>query len=160
MLNINPMAVTDLTAQSAVLRSWKRGRIVVRDGRLIRIERRSVSWPTTILRVWWHTRFRPGNPDECVLDYRTTRTGGFAVLEFIWSGPATRFATLRHACQTLDEIARIRQCVAIFAHVSTTAISDRFLMRWGWSRHAESMNGRHWVKRFYGHDTLTPHGGR
>ncbi len=30
----------------------------------------------------------------------------------------------------LDEIARIREAVAIVAHISTTSISDRLLRRW------------------------------
>jgi hypothetical protein len=48
----------------------------------------------------------------------------------------------------LDEVARVREAVAIFAHVSTEAISDRLLERWGWEPHTK-MRGRHWVKRFY-----------
>lgn len=72
------------------------------------------------------------------------------VLDYIRSGPKTRLATLRGACQILDEVARLRQSVAILAHVSTDAISDRLLMRWGWEPHATNLAGRHWIKRFYG----------
>ncbi len=71
------------------------------------------------------------------------------VLDFVRSGPGTQLATFRGACQILDEIARLRESVAIVAHVSTEAISDRLLTRWGWEQHATGMRGRHWIKRFY-----------
>jgi hypothetical protein len=71
------------------------------------------------------------------------------VVDYIQSGPLTQLATLRGACQLLDEVARLRQSVAILAHVSTEAISDRLLQRWGWEPHAGQLQGRHWIKRFY-----------
>ncbi|MGV3486536.1 MAG: hypothetical protein ACO1RT_19115, partial [Planctomycetaceae bacterium] len=65
------------------------------------------------------------------------------------SGPGTQLGTFRGACQVLDEVARLREAVAILAHVSTDAISDRLLLRWGWEPHASNLDGRHWIKRFY-----------
>lgn len=143
------MLVTDLRASEDLIRRWRCGQIIMRDGRLVGIRRRYWPFPASILRVWLHTRFRKGTADECRLDYRSSRLGGFMVLDYIHSGPSTQLATFRGACQLLDEVARLRQSVAILAHVSTEAISDRLLRRWGWEPHASQMQGRHWIKRFY-----------
>ena len=143
------MDVTDPRGQADSLRTWNSGKIIMCDGRLVAIRRRRWAAPASIARVWFQTRLKAGNHDECVLDYRSSRIGGFMVLDYIRSGPGTRFATIRGACQILDEIAKQRQAVAIFAHVSTDAISDRLLRRWGWEPHANNMTGRHWIKRFY-----------
>ena len=144
------MDVTDPHLQADLLRSWKNGRIVMRDGKLVAIRKRHWAATASIARVWFQTRFKPGNSDQCVLDYRSSRLGGLMVLDYIRSGPKTRLATVRGACQILDEVARLRQSVAILAHVSTGAISDRLLTRWGWEPHATNLAGRHWIKRFYG----------
>lgn len=145
------MHVTDIRdpLQRAAIRGWRRGRVTMREGKLVSIAPRWWSLPTSIARVWWQERFRPGEVDQCQLDYRSSRLGGFIVLDFVQSGPATQLDTFRGACQILDEIACIRQAVAIVAHVSTTAISDRLLRRWGWQPHAHGLAGRHWIKRFY-----------
>ena len=121
----------------------------MREGRLVGIRRRYWPFPASIFRVWLHTHSRKGTADECRLDYRSSRVGGFMVIDYIHSGPLTQLATLRGACQLLDEVARLRQSVAILAHVSTEAISDRLLQRWGWEPHAGQLQGRHWIKRFY-----------
>ena len=144
------MDVTDPRLQADLLRSWKNGRIIMHGGRLVAIRRRRWVFPVSIARVWFQTRFKPGNSDECLLDYQSSRLGGFMVLDYVRSGPKTQLATFRGACQILDEVARLRQSVAILAHVSTAAISDRLLIRWGWVAHASNLSGRHWIKRFYG----------
>jgi hypothetical protein len=144
-----PMEVTDVRTHANTLKQWNRGRITMRNGKLVSVRRRQFYMPASIARVWFQARFKPGNRDQCTLDYRCNRIGGFMVVEFIQSGPSTQLATLRGACQILDEIARLRQSVAILAHVSTSAISDRLLKRWGWEPHAGTLSGRHWIKRFY-----------
>lgn len=104
----------------------------------------------TIWRVWRDSRRRTGSDDTCVLYYRATRsTPGYLTLDYVRSGPRTTFRSFRRALLVLDEIAQLRQSVAIFAHVSTSAISDRLLCRWGWEQHAARLGGRHWIKRFY-----------
>ncbi len=151
------MLVTDIRDpdQRAAIRRWRRGRITMRGGRLVSLAPRRWTLPTSIARVWWQQRFRPGDVDQCLLDYRSSRLGGFIVLDFVQSGPATQLDTFCGACQLLDEVARIREAVAIVAHVSTTAISDRLLRRWGWQPHAHGLGGRHWIKRFYdGYQTI------
>jgi hypothetical protein len=143
------MEVTDIRRQADILSTWRNGRIVMKDGCLVAIRRRFWPTPASIARVWLQTRFNRGTRDECTLEYRSARPGGFIVLDYIHSGPQTQLATFRGACQILDEIARLRGAVAILAHVSTDAISDRLLRRWGWEPHANHMAGRHWIKRFY-----------
>ena len=143
------MEVTDIRRQADVLRSWRNARIIMQNGQLVAIRKRFWPLPASIARVWFQTRFRAGNRDECILEYRSPRMGGFIILDYIQSGPSTQLATFRGACQLLDEIARLRGAVAILAHVSTDAITDRLLKRWGWEPHASHMRGRHWIKRFY-----------
>ncbi|MGV3486192.1 MAG: hypothetical protein ACO1RT_17370, partial [Planctomycetaceae bacterium] len=77
------MEVTDLRGQAETLRGWKSGQIIMRDGRLVKIRRRRWPAPASIARVWLQTRFRPGTRDECRLDYRSSRIGGFMVLEYV-----------------------------------------------------------------------------
>ncbi len=144
------MEVTDPIRQADILKNWRSGRIVMRNGRLVAIRRRGfLAAPASMIQVWCQTRFRSGEQDVCWLDYRSSRIGGLMVLDYVRSGPSTRLATFRGACQILDEVARLRQSVAIVAHVSTEAITDRLLVRWGWQRHAGNLKGRHWIKRFY-----------
>jgi len=143
------MIVTDLRTETETLRTWKRGRITMCDGALVSIRRRRLTISASIARVWIQARWKPGNRDQCILDYRASRLDGFMVLEFIQSGPSTQLATFRGACQILDEVAKLRRAVAILAHVSTDAITDRLLRRWGWEPHAGNLSGRHWIKRFY-----------
>ncbi len=121
----------------------------MRSGRLLEIRCRILPRRVSVARVWWDSRHRSRDDDQCTLDYHGPLLGGYLSLDYIASGRGTRLATMLGACQLLDEIARIREAVAIFAHVSTTAISDRLLIRYGWQRHLPSLPGRHWVKRFY-----------
>lgn len=133
----------------------RRGRIVVQNGLLSRVERLWFPRRSTISRVWFDTHFRRGGaPDMCSLIYRGTRaTPGYLAVEYARSGPRTGFASIRGVLAVLDQIARRRQCVAIVAHVSTWAISDRVLERFGWelqaTRAGGGLSGRHWIKRFY-----------
>lgn len=126
------------------------GRIVVERGLLRRVDRLRLPRRFSISRVWIDSHFRTGNEDTCTLYYRGTwATPGYLTLDYVRSGPRTTFRSFRRALVALDEVARIRQSVAIFAHVSTSAISDRLLCRWGWEEHAARLGGRHWIKRFY-----------
>ncbi len=141
--------VTDPLAQADSLVHWRCGRIVMQSGKLVAIERRRMAITPSVLQVWFRSHYRGGQADRCVLDYHAASGGRFLILDYVRSGPATRLATFRGACRLLDEIARIRQAMVIVAHVSTTAISDRLLLRWGWQQHARHLSGRHWIKRFY-----------
>lgn len=128
----------------------RRGVIVVSGGELKSIRKRY--WPQvgSSARIWWDAKFRSVQTDTCWLYYSSTRAiPGFVTLDYVRSGQHTTLRTFRGAVLVLDEIARRRQAVALFAHVGTTAISDRLLRRWGWEPHAQHLSGRHWVKRFY-----------
>lgn len=126
------------------------GRIIIQRGALRQIDRLRLPRRFTISRVWIDSYFRTGSEDTCTLYYSGTRaTPGYLTLDYVRSGTRTTFQTFRQALIVLDRIARLRQSVAIFAHVGTSAISDRLLCRWGWQQHAARLGGRQWIKRFY-----------
>lgn len=142
--------VTDLAAGRETLRRFRSGRIEMRGGKLVGV--RPLWFPSraSVAQVWLQSRWRRGGSDRCVLDYhQPLGSPGFLVLDYVRSGPGTRLATFRGALEVLDEIARLRGSLAIVAHVSTRAISDRLLQRWGWQQHLHHRQGRHWIKRFY-----------
>jgi hypothetical protein len=127
------------------------GRIVVIDNRLVSLDRRWLPGAASSLRIWWDSRYHVGGIENCcTLWYTGTRKQpGFLTLDYIRSTPRTSLRTLRCTLRLLDFVAQRRQAIAIVAHVGTTAISDRLLLRWGWTPHAASLRGRHWIKRFY-----------
>lgn len=135
----------------------RHGRILVREGRFVRIACRRWASSVSVARVWWDSRLRPGPTDECWLDYRgTRRQPGFLTLDYVRSGRRSGLASFRMALRVLDKVAELRRAQAIFAHVSTSAISDRLLVRWGWEPLGGESRGRQWVKRFY--DGYPDHG--
>ena len=100
--------------------------------------------------VWWQSRYGRPTDDLCWMDYHQPwGSPGFLTLDYVRSGTQAGYKTFIGACHVLDEIARIRGAVAIVAHVSNGAISDRLLQRLGWQRHLEHWSGRHWIRRFY-----------
>lgn len=143
-------AITDPTKDADKLRKWRNGRIVMRDGQLVEIQKRLTCGSVSMAQVWWQAKY--GRPDEsiCWLDYHQPRgMPTFLTLDYIRSGSRAGYKTFLGACNMLDEIAKIRGATAIVAHVSTGTISDRLLSRLGWERHLEHWKGRHWIKRFY-----------
>jgi hypothetical protein len=141
--------VTDLTRQAAVLKRWPAGRIVMQNGRLVEIRCGLIPRRVSVARVWWDNWRRPVVGDQCTLNYHGPIFGGYLTIDYLASGRGTSLPTILGACRVLDEIAGIRGAVAIFAHISTTAVSDRLLLRYGWESHLHGTPGRHWVKRFY-----------
>ncbi|HBJ35186.1 MAG TPA: hypothetical protein DDZ51_10615 [Planctomycetaceae bacterium] len=141
--------VTDLRIQSGVLKTWPSGKIRMSGGKLLDIRCGIVARRSSVARVWLESRFRSQPPDRCVLHYHSPFLSRYLSLDLVLAGPQTHLSTIRGACAMLDEIARLRGAVAIFAHVSTTRISDRLLQRLGWQRHLQGESGRHWIKRFY-----------
>lgn len=128
----------------------RRGKVIVLRGQLQAIQPRKISLAGSAAQIWFDSHFRTLKQDCCCLDYSATRSApGYMTLDYVRSGPKTTLKTFRGALLVLDEVARLRSALAIFAHVGTTAISDRLLLRWGWRPHAEKLSGRHWVKRFY-----------
>jgi hypothetical protein len=139
----------DPIGDAAVLARWPAGRIEMRAGSLVDIRCGIFPRRASVARVWMESRFRPRHPDRCVLHYHCPWFAKYLVLDYVVSGRQTRFETFRGACQVLDHIAKIRGSVAIFAHLTTSDISDRLMTRWGWQRHLPDLPGRHWLKRFY-----------
>jgi hypothetical protein len=141
--------VTDLHGQAATVKRWPSGKIRMASGKLIDIRCGIVARRTSVARVWLENRFRSLGPNCCVLHYHSPLLSRYLSLDFVLAGPGTELATIRGACAMLDEVARLRGAVAIFAHLSTTQISDRLLRRLGWQQHRFGASGRHWIKRFY-----------
>lgn len=124
------------------------GRIVMREGRLERIEQHWLRSPVSVAQVWWQAKFAALEGDVCCLDYHVPRgMSAFVTLDYVRSGDATRYATAIGAFQVLDEIARLRKSYAIVAHVSNSRITDRHLKRAGWERHLLDWPGRHFIRR-------------
>lgn len=140
----------DFAADEPALRRLRSGRVEMRGGQFVCVRPLWFPARASIAQVWFQSHWRRGEPDQCLLDYhQPLGSPGFLVLDYVHSGPETRLATFRGALEVLDEIARLRGTLAIVAHVSTHAISDRLLTRWGWQQHMHHRTGRHWIKRFY-----------
>lgn len=146
---ILPRNVTDPDGQATIVARWPAGKIVLANGKLIEIRCGIVSPRPSVARVWWANRLRRLPADHCVLHYRNPWRSRYLVLDYLATGQRTQLSTVLGAGVVLDEIARIRGAVAIFAHLSTDAISDRLLHRLGWQPHCPRAAGRHWIKRFY-----------
>ncbi|MEM9366842.1 MAG: hypothetical protein AAGD07_12685 [Planctomycetota bacterium] len=127
------------------------GRIVMEQGKLVRLESHAFRSPASIAQIWWESKRGALRGDICLLDFHAPRgLNGFLTLDYIRSGDGTRYQTFVGACHVLDEIAKARNSDAIVAHVTNVRISDRFLGRLGWQRHLPHWRGRHWIRRFYG----------
>ncbi|MFG0254927.1 MAG: hypothetical protein ACF787_07490 [Rhodopirellula sp. JB053] len=139
-----------LHSQAESISAITRGRIVMRAGKLAAIEQHWVRSPVSVAQVWWESNHGRLRGDECLLDYHVPRgLSAFITLDYIRSGSETSYKTFVGACHVLNEIARLRHCSAIVAHVTNVRISDRLLERLGWQRHLEHWRGRHYIRRFY-----------
>ncbi len=143
-------SVSDPRANEAKIRQWKCGRIVMRAGKLIEIQQRLLCGNVSVAEVWLQAKYGRRDDDCCWLDYhQPLGMPSFLTLDYIRAGTLASYKTLIGACQTLDEIARIRSTAAVVAHVTNRNISDRLLLRHGWERHMEHWKGRHWIRRYY-----------
>lgn len=143
-------SVSNPTLNENEIRSWRCGRILMKAGKLVEIQRRLACGNVSVAEVWWQAKFGRRDDDYCWLDYhQPLGMPGFLTLDYIRSGTLASYRTFIGACHVLDEIARIRSASAIVAHVTNRNISDRLLQRHGWDRHLEHWKGRHWIRRFY-----------
>jgi len=143
-------SVSDPRANEPKIRRWRCGRIVMRGGKLIEIQQRLLCGNVSVAEVWLQAKYGRRDDDCCWLDYhQPLGMPSFLTLDYIRAGTLVSYKTLIGACQTLDEIARIRSTAAIVAHVTNQNISDRLLLRNGWERHMERWKGRHWIRRYY-----------
>lgn len=142
--------VTDPRQQPDLIRRWRCGRIVLRAGKLVRVEKRWLTGSVSMAQVWWQSRYGRPDDDLCWLDYHQPRgMPAFLTLDYVRSGRRAGYKSFVGACHVLNEIAHLRGASAIVAHVSNGSISDRFLQRMGWERHLQHWSGRHWIRRFY-----------
>ena len=142
--------VSDPMSGAHELRRWRCGRIVMRDGQLIEIQRRLTCGNVSVAQVWWQAKYGRSDDDSCWLDYHQPfGMPGFLTLDYVRSGALAGYKTFVGACHVLDQIAKVRGTLAMVAHVTNGNISDRLLKRLGWQRHQESWKGRHWIRRFY-----------
>ena len=143
-------AVTDPIQGADQLRRWRYGRIVMRGGALVEIQRRLVCGSVSVAQVWWQAKYGRQDDDVCWLDYhQPLGMPRFLTLDYVRSGSLAGYKTFVGACHVLDEVARIRDATAIVAHVSNHNITDRLLRRLGWQQHLHHWKGRHWIRRFY-----------
>lgn len=143
-------SVTDPVRHADRIRRWRRGRIIMRDGRLVEIQHRLLSGSVSVAQVWWQAKYGRNQDDLCWLDYHQPfGMSAFLTLDYVRSGSLAGYKTFVGACHVLDEIARIRGAQAIVAHVTNSQISDRLLQRLGWEPHLPHWQGRHWIRRFY-----------
>jgi hypothetical protein len=148
MFRIN--AVRDPVSGAERLKRWRHGRIVMRSGQLIEIQRRLTCGSVSVAEVWWQARYGRNDDGICWLDYHQPfGMPGFLTLDYIRSGTRAGYKSLAGAARVLEEIAKLRGATAIVAHVTNGNISDRLLERLGWQRHLEHWKGRHWNRRFY-----------
>jgi hypothetical protein len=135
------------------LRRGRYGVIEVANGRLVAIHLRP--WPKIVsaLEVEWrgHRWHASKSGDRCLVYYNQPRRfSNFLALKYIVSHRDCTLATLHHALEVLDEVARVKRSDAIVCDVWNDRISDRLLARWGWEPHKPQRWHRHYIKRFYG----------
>lgn len=142
--------VTRFSAQQNLLRRRQCGHIVVEHSRLVAIYARWWPYFGNLLQAACDQRCRH-QMDRCELYFHVPWTAPhFLTLSYIRSGIKTTPATVMAACKVLEEIAKLKNSVAIVSHITNDRISDRVMERWGWETHCPSLPGRHFIKRFYG----------
>ena len=143
--------VIDIGKQQQLLRGRRAGCIVTERGRLAAVFGRWWPYLGNHLRAQWDRRFRGASGDRCELYYHVPLSASqFITLSYVHSSETCSLSTLYAASLVLDEIAHIKGSAAIVCHVTNDRISDRLLTRWGWSSHCPDLQGRHFIKRFYG----------
>ena len=102
-------SVSDPRANEPKIRRWRCGRIVMRGGKLIEIQQRLLCGNVSVAEVWLQAKYGRRDDDCCWLDYhQPLGMPSFLTLDYIRAGTLVSYKTLIGACQTLDEIARIR----------------------------------------------------
>lgn len=101
------------------------------------------AWLDRVTRNWRRAE------DCCWLYFNEPRScPGFLTLAYVVSSGKARVATVQASLAALDEIARLKRSDAIVCDASNLRLSDRMMTRYGFVRHAESLAGRNFIKRF------------
>ncbi|HIF33505.1 MAG: hypothetical protein ABGX22_14305 [Pirellulaceae bacterium] len=132
------------------IRTRRYGVIRVRDRRVASIHFR---WTVKVVSIWhvlwgrlWTHIWRSG--DFCELHYDATSSSPhFVVIKWAFSHRQTTYQSTRTAMQILDQVAAIRQAHAIVFHARNDRITDQAAKRLGYSRHADHLPGRNYIKR-------------
>jgi hypothetical protein len=101
------------------------------------------AWLDRVTRNWRRAE------DCCWLYYNEPRScPGFLTLAYFVSSNKTSLATIQVSLAALDEIATNKRNIAIVCDASNLRLSDRMMQRYGFVRHAQTLAGRHFIKRF------------
>ena len=119
------------------------------NGHLESIESRLLPKIVTNWHCWWDTHIRSLPKDTCWLYFsRPVRCPGFIAISYARTGKHTRLATVLATRDALHSIARLSRAQAIVCHSIHPRMNERVLNRLGYERHAESLPGLHFIKRF------------
>jgi hypothetical protein len=128
------------------------GTIVAQDGLLQGIRLRLLPCQVSLPRVWLAQQtvsWRQG--DYCRLLYdQPWGHDAYLTVKYLEGGAETTLSTLCAALAALDEIARLKGSDALLCQAKHPRLSDRLMLRAGWQRHALSLPGRNYIRRYYG----------
>lgn len=142
-------SIRDLRDELVARRRY--GVITAREGRFESLQFRPYPTSASRAQAWLDRRLRCWRRAEnvCRLYYNAPRSApGFLSLTYLVSSRGTTLATIQAALAALDEIARTRRSDAIVCDASNQRLSEAILARYGFERHARSLPGRHFIKRF------------
>lgn len=101
------------------------------------------AWASRVTRNWRRAE------DVCWLCYNEPAScPGFLTLAYLVSSNRTALATIQASLAALDDVARFKRSDAIVCDASNLRLSDRIMQRYGFVRHAETLAGRNFIKRF------------
>jgi hypothetical protein len=145
--------ITDLAKNAARICARRHGMIEVSAGRLVRVRLRPWIRRASLVEIMLlgRAQHRWQAADRCRLYYTQPRAmPKYLAVTYVVSGRGTSLATFRGALVVLDEIARLRDADALVCDLGNARISDRLLVRWGWTPLGRGRR-RQFIKRFYGH---------
>jgi hypothetical protein len=145
--------VTDLIAQSAIVRDRRYGVIEVANGEFQRLTLRALPKIATFLDVLWlgPRTHKNSAGDRCWLYYNQPRRfPNFLAITYMVSTKNCSLASLQRTQFLIDEIARIKHSDAALCQAWNLRLSERALARYGWEPHVSGAWRRHFIKRYYG----------
>ena len=155
--SLNATAQSSTPPQSAIfdmsdharIRRIRYGRIFATGPNSIRLSRR-LPIQSSIAQVAWQRRFGRNRPIGCRMDYHVPfGTPRVIAIDYVLSDRRAGYNAFRRTVAAIDEIAAIRNSIAIVAHVTNDAMTDRLMERLGYQRHLPNARGRHFIRRFY-----------
>lgn len=128
--------------------------IEVRGGLLHALHFRPFPKFASIAEAWLDSRVRSWRraDDHCWLYFNEPRScPGFLTLAYLVSTSAASLKSIQTALAALDEVAKIKRSDAIVCDASNLRLSDRVMARYGFEKHALTLPGRNFIKRFEHH---------